>query len=148
MRIDVLSQPFSPWVLLAEYEQEVVNGHSRAKHGASAVFIGSMRDFNQGDTVQGMFLEHYPGMTEKALQQIVAQATEQWSLLDVLLLHRVGEISPGEPIVLVAVWSAHRKEAFEACRQVMETLKSQAPFWKREQLEQGHRWVEKNTAGY
>ena len=107
-----------------------------------------MRDFNEGDEVQGMFLEHYPGMTEKALQAIAEQASERWALLDVLIVHRVGELLPGEPIVLVAVWSAHRKAAFEACREVMETLKSCAPFWKREQLAEGQRWVEKNTTGY
>lgn len=147
MHIEVIGEAFSPWALLAEYEQRTVNGHSHGKHGATAAFVGTMRDFNEGDTVQGMFLEHYPGMTEKALTAIAEQAIERWSLLDVLLVHRFGELLPGEPIVLVAVWSAHRKQAFEACRHIMEVLKSSAPFWKREQLDDGHRWVEKNTAG-
>jgi molybdopterin synthase catalytic subunit len=87
-------------------------------------------------------------MTEKQLGLIVEEAFAKWMLLDALLLHRVGELKPQEPIVLVAVWSAHRKDAFEACRYLMEALKSRAPFWKREQLNTGHRWVEKNTEGY
>jgi molybdopterin synthase catalytic subunit len=148
MHIEVRGESFSPWVLLGEYEQQAVNEHSHGKHGATAVFVGTMRDFNEGDAVQGMFLEHYPGMTEKALEQLAGQAVARHDLLDVLLVHRVGELLPGEPIVLVAVWSAHRKQAFEACRELMEQLKSQAPFWKREQLNNGHRWVDKNTAGY
>ena len=148
MHIEVRAEPFAPWVLLGEYEQQTVNGHSHGKHGATAAFVGTMRDFNEGDAVQGMFLEHYPGMTEKALEQLARQAIARHELLDVLLVHRVGELLPGEPIVLVAVWSAHRKQAFEACRELMEQLKSEAPFWKREQLDNGHRWVDKNTAGY
>jgi molybdopterin synthase catalytic subunit len=148
VKILVQSEPLSPWHLLADYEEQV-NRHSHGKHGASAVFVGSMRDVNEGDSVQGMFLEHYPGMTEKALQGIAEELSREWDLIDLLLVHRVGALQPGEPIVLVAVWSAHRKAAFEACRALMETLKSRAPFWKREHLADGsQRWVEKNTAGY
>ncbi len=147
MRISVQSEPLAPWGLLAEYEQQL-NARHHGKHGACASFVGTMRDFNEGDAVQGMFLEHYPGMTEKALQQLAEEAQAEYGLLDVLLVHRVGELRPGEPIVLVAVWSAHRKAAFEACRSLMEDLKRRAPFWKREQLPDGHRWVEKNTTGY
>lgn len=95
-----------------------------------------------------MTLEHYPGMTEKELERIVEEARENWSLLDELIIHRVGELLPNDPIVLVAVWSAHRKDAFEACRHIMEALKSRAPFWKKEQLDSSSRWVEKNTDGY
>jgi molybdopterin synthase catalytic subunit len=87
-------------------------------------------------------------MTEKHLEKICAAAADRWDLLDTLVVHRVGELHPADPIVLVAVWSAHRKDAFEACRHIMEDLKSNAPFWKKEQLQSGHRWVEKNTAGY
>ena len=147
MRISVQSESLAPWGLLAEYEQQL-NARHHGKHGACASFVGTMRDFNEGDAVQGMFLEHYPGMTEKALQQLAEEAQAEYGLLDVLLVHRVGELRPGEPIVLVAVWSAHRKAAFEACRSLMEDLKRRAPFWKREQLPDGHRWVEKNTTGY
>ena len=148
MKIAVETAPFSPWEALGEYEREVVQPSFPGKYGAAATFVGTMRDFNDGDAVQGMTLEHYPGMTEKQLELIVAEAFEKWSLLDALLLHRVGALKPQEPIVLVAVWSAHRKDAFEACRFLMEALKSRAPFWKKEQLDTGHRWVEKNTEGY
>jgi molybdopterin synthase catalytic subunit len=94
-----------------------------------------------------MVLEHYPGMTESYLEKISREAGRRWALMDSLIVHRVGELLPGEPIVLVAVWSAHRKAAFEASRYLMEELKSKAPFWKKEQLEQGNRWVERNTPG-
>ena len=108
-----------------------------------------MRDFNEGDGVTGMTLEHYPGMTERHLEQIAEEASQKWGLLDTLIYHRVGKLAPNDPIVLVAVWSSHRKEAFEACRWLMEELKSKAPFWKKELLEGGgSRWIEKNTAGY
>jgi molybdopterin synthase catalytic subunit len=107
-----------------------------------------MRDFNEGDAVEGMMLEHYPGMTERHLERIAREATERWGLEDVLVVHRVGELRPTDPIVLVAVWSSHRKDAFEACRYLMEDLKSKAPFWKKELLESGTRWVEHNTPGY
>ena len=106
-----------------------------------------MRDFNEGDAVQEMFLEHYPGMTERYLEKICADAAARWDLLDTLIVHRVGELHPTDPIVLVAVWSAHRKDAFEANRWLMEALKSRAPFWKKEQLKEGSRWVEHNTPG-
>ena len=148
MKIAVGEQPFSPWEELADYEREVVAPAYPGKYGAAATFVGTMRDFNEGDEVRGMTLEHYPGMTEKQLQKILDEAFKRWDLLDALLLHRVGELIPQEPIVLIAVWSAHRKDAFEACRHIMEELKSNAPFWKKEQLHSGHRWVEKNTAGY
>jgi molybdopterin synthase catalytic subunit len=148
MKIAVNAASLLPWEALAEYEREVVAPAFPGKYGAAATFVGTMRDFNDGDEVQGMTLEHYPGMTEKQLGLIVEEAFAKWSLLDALLLHRVGELKPQEPIVLVAVWSAHRKDAFEACRFIMEALKSRAPFWKKEQLDTGHRWVEKNTKGY
>lgn len=148
MRIEVRETAFSPWEALGSYEAEVVAANHPGKYGASAVFVGTMRDFNEGDEVSGMTLEHYPGMTEKELARIVEEARERWQLLDELIIHRVGDILPNDSIVLVAVWSAHRKDAFEACRYIMEALKSKAPFWKKEQLEEGYRWVEKNTDGY
>jgi molybdopterin synthase catalytic subunit len=95
-----------------------------------------------------MLLEHYPGMTERHLNRIVDAAGRRWAVLDSLLIHRVGTVYPGDPIVLVAVWSAHRADAFEACRFIMEDLKSQAPFWKKESRASGKRWIEKNTPGY
>ena len=112
-------------------------------------FTGTMREFNQGDDVQGMTLEYYPGMTEKQLELIIADAKHKWLLDEALIIHRVGNISPGETIVLTACWSAHRANAFEACRFLMEELKTRAPFWKKETLiDQSTRWVEKNTPGY
>ena len=114
--------------------------------GATASFIGTMRDFNEGDTVSGMHLEHYPGMTEKQLESIIDDAKSKWDILDALIVHRVGDIVPGESIVLTVVCSAHRAAAFDACRFLMEELKSRATFWKKEQLTTGDaRWVEKNT---
>ncbi|MBL8249001.1 MAG: molybdenum cofactor biosynthesis protein MoaE, partial [Candidatus Competibacter sp.] len=105
------------------------------------------RDFNDGDTVQEMTLEHYPGMTERHLQRIVESAAREWPLLDALLIHRIGALQPNDPIVLAAVWSAQRAEAFAACRFIMEELKSKAPFWKRERTAAGPRWVAHNTPG-
>jgi molybdopterin synthase catalytic subunit len=136
---------FDPWSYLAEYQRE--RAGQAAQTGATSVFVGSMRDFNEGGSVSGMFLEHYPGMTESYLETISQQAVQRWDLNDSLIIHRVGELCPGEPIVLVAVWSAHRKEAFEASRWLMEELKSKAPFWKKERLEEGSRWIEHNTPG-
>ena len=114
--------------------------------GATATFVGTMRDVNEGDGVTAMTLEHYPGMTERELEAVVADARERWDVIDALIVHRVGDILPGEPIVLTAVWSAHRGAAFDACRFLMEALKSRAPFWKKETLADGStRWVERNT---
>lgn len=107
-----------------------------------------MRDVNESSTVNHMLLEHYPGMTEKHLENICAQAASRWNILDALVMHRVGDLYPNDPIVLVAVWAAHRKAAYEANRFIMEDLKSKAPFWKKESLVEGERWVEKNTPGY
>ena len=145
MSVLVSDSPFDPWLYLGEYQRG--QSGQAAKTGATAVFVGSMRDFNEGDKVSGMFLEHYPGMTESYLEQISQEAVQRWDLDDSLIVHRVGELCPGEPIVLVAVWSAHRKAAFEASRWLMEELKSKAPFWKKEQLAEGGRWVEHNTPG-
>lgn len=110
--------------------------------GAVVGFAGYVRDFNDGRDVAGMFLEHAPGMTEKALEKIVAEAGQRWPLLHCDVLHRVGPLEPGEPIVFVGVASAHREAAFEACRFVMDYLKTRAPFWKKETTPDGPRWVE------
>ncbi len=147
MHIAINSEPFDPWQVLNDYQNE--KSELQGKYGATAVFVGTMRDFNEGDDVSEMFLEHYPGMTEHHLENICSQATGEYQLLDSLVVHRVGVIQPNDPIVLVAVWTAHRKQAFEACREIMEDLKSKAPFWKKEQLNDGqNRWVGKNTKGY
>ena len=110
--------------------------------GALASFTGLVRDANDGSAVSSMTLEHYPGMTEKALADICAQAHGRWDLIDTLVIHRVGALKPGDRIVLVGVTSAHRGEAFAACEFIMDYLKTRAPFWKREQTPQGARWVE------
>ena len=145
MRVEILHSAFDPWVYLSEHQQRAT---CRAgQFGATAVFVGTMRDFNEDESVKGMLLEHYPGMTENYLEKISREAVQRWGLIDSLIVHRVGQLLPGEPIVLVAVWSAHRKAAFEASRYLMEELKSKAPFWKQEQLEAGARWVQGNTPG-
>lgn len=128
---------FEPLIELAEYQSTLRPG----SYGASANFIGSMRDFNAGSEVSLMTLEHYPAMTQQFLNDLCEQAKEQWSLVDCLIIHRYGEIRPGDPIVLTAAWSAHREEAFTACRYLMEALKKRAPFWKKELTEEGQRWV-------
>ena len=110
--------------------------------GAIACFIGVVRDLNDGDSVASMTLEHYPGMTEKALEGIVAQAHQRWDLYEALVVHRVGELRPTDPIVLVIVTSAHRGAAFAACEFIMDYLKTEAPFWKKEATPAGTRWVE------
>lgn len=117
-----------------------------ARVGALASFVGLVRDRNDGDRVSGMTLEHYPGMTEKALLDIVEAAKARWSLYDVLVIHRVGPMLPTDRIVLVATTSAHRGEAFAACEFVMDYLKTQAPFWKREETPDGARWVDAREA--
>lgn len=110
--------------------------------GAVATFIGLMRDRNEATAVSRMSLEHYPGMTESSLQEICAEAGRRWKLIDARIVHRVGPLEPGEAIVLVAVASSHRGEAFAACEFIMDFLKTRAPFWKKETTESGTRWVE------
>ena len=145
MKIEVIEGNFDPYQELQQYQQAM--GQS-GMYGATASFIGTMRDFNEGEQIERMTLEHYPGMTEKHLSEICISAGKKWVLLDTLVIHRVGLIKVGEPIVLVGVWSAHRGDAFDACRFIMEDLKHTAPFWKKEKLQDGERWVEKNTDGY
>ncbi len=147
MLIRLCESNFNPWQEIQDYQND--QPQLKGKHGATSVFVGTMRDFNQGDGVQSMFLEHYPGMTEKQLARIVEQAGVQWRLLDCLVIHRVGDVYPDDVLVLVAVWSIHRGDAFDASRFIMENLKSQAPFWKNETLASGQRrWVTENSAGY
>ena len=147
MKVKICAEAFDPWRELQSY-QEIV-GRNSSKFGATSIFIGTMRDYNEGVSVQSMSLDYYPGMTEKQLEKIIADAAKQWQIIDAAIVHRVGEIRPDETIVMVAVWASHRGDAFDACRFIMEALKSTAPFWKKEQLASGQtRWVEKNTDGY
>ncbi|GAL07577.1 molybdenum cofactor biosynthesis protein MoaE [Photobacterium aphoticum] len=110
--------------------------------GAVVTFIGKVRDFNQGDSVTGLSLEHYPGMTEKSLAAIVDEAKTRWPLLKVRVIHRVGDLALGDQIVFVGVTSAHRGAAFQACEFIMDYLKTRAPFWKKEQTPDESRWVD------
>ena len=110
--------------------------------GAVAAFIGLVRDLNDASAVSTLTLEHYPGMTEKALIGIVDEAKSRWNIYDALVIHRVGTLKPADQIVFVAVSSAHRGEAFAACEFIMDYLKTRAPFWKKEQTPAGERWVE------
>lgn len=120
--------------------------NARKDTGAVVSFIGQVRDINEGDTVSSLTLEHYPGMTEKALEAIVVQAKSRWDIFDALVIHRVGTLQPTDQIVLVAVTSAHRGEAFKACEFIMDYLKTGAPFWKKEAMRFGdktiERWIE------
>ena len=122
-------------------EIAALRGHDR-RVGAVASFIGTVRDVNDDASVVTMTLEHYPGMTEKALHAIVEEARGRFDILDALVIHRVGELRPADQIVLVAVTSAHRGDAFDACRFIMDYLKTRAPFWKREETHAGARWVD------
>ena len=140
MTIRVQSEAFDPWQVLAAYQASRAGVLDR-QAGATAVFVGSMRDFNQGQTVAAMTLEHYPGMTEGYLEKISAEARARWEILDSLVLHRYGPLAPSDPIVLVAVWSAHRDQAFAACRYLIDELKTRAPFWKQENTAGGRHWV-------
>lgn len=125
--------------LAVEYQRLAGQG----RIGALVSFVGRMRDINLGDAVVGLSLEHYPGMTEKSLGELVQQARSRWSLEAVTLIHRVGEFQATDQIVLVLVASRHRGEAFSACEFLMDALKTQAPFWKKERLADGSsRWVE------
>jgi len=134
----LLDTVFNPWDKLQTYQTE----HLRpGQYGATATFVGTMRDFNIDDSVSQMTLEHYPAMTQHFLDKLCEQSIEKFSLDDCLIIHRFGDIKPGEPIVLTAAWSAHRAQAFDACRFLMEELKARAPFWKKEVTAQGERWV-------
>ncbi len=144
MPIEIRSSSFNPWDEIKLHQQKL---NREGLYGATASFVGTMRDFNEDKHVQSMTLEHYPGMTEKYLEKICKEAHQQWELIETLIIHRIGEIKIADPIVLVCVWSAHRAEAFDACRFIMEDLKSKAPFWKQESTADGNRWVEKNTPG-
>jgi molybdopterin synthase catalytic subunit len=134
IRID--SEPFDP-----NREVDLLRADNPSI-GAVVSFIGLMRDLNDGDHVDHLFLEHYPGMTEKALEKIVSIASERWTLEGCRVVHRVGALNPTDPIVLVVVASSHRKEAFDACEFIIDYLKTQAPFWKKESTDKGERWVD------
>jgi molybdopterin synthase catalytic subunit len=136
MTVRVVEAPFDPAAELATFAR------GRSDVGAVASFTGLVRDEHGGERILAMTLEHYPGMTERQLARIEAEARARWPLLDVLVIHRVGRMLPGEPIVLVATASAHRAAALEACAFLIDWLKTKAPFWKLEETPSGARWVE------
>lgn len=144
MFIKIFTEPFDPWSILADFRKNQIES---GKTGACSTFIGTMRDYNEGDNILSMKLEYYPGMTEDHLANIIKQSIKNHNLQNAFIVHRVGQIKPGDDIVLVAAFSPHRKEAFNGCREIMESLKSTAPFWKKEVLENKERWVTKNTGG-
>ena len=113
----------------------------RTDIGGTVMFLGSVRDLSRGEDVRAMTLEHYPGMTEKALADIEAEALRRWPIDASLIIHRYGRLEPGEDIVLVITASAHREAAFEACHFLIDWLKTKAPFWKLEESEAGASWV-------
>lgn len=139
MKILLVEKAFDPWQEIVRHQ----SGHPAltGKFGATAVFVGTLRDFNEGSEVQAMTLEHYAPMTQKHLERVTEEALVRWPIEDVLVIHRYGELRPNDPIVCIAVWAAHRDAAFAACRHVIDELKARAPFWKQEMTQQGRRWV-------
>jgi len=140
MKIEIMNEKFDPWKALVDYKKNVLLNDSSI--GATSVFVGTVRDFNDDEEIDSMELEHYPGMTEKYLEDIVNTAIKKYKIIDGLVIHRVGLLEPTDPIVIVATWSEHRDNAFNATRDIMEALKAQAPFWKKESTDNGFRWVE------
>jgi molybdopterin synthase catalytic subunit len=138
--VRVISEPFDP------FSEQRVLLHGRARTGALVSFLGLMRDHNDGAPVDAMTLEHYPGMTEKSLRTIAEEAMRRWPLEAVRIVHRIGTLTPEDPIVLVAVASSHRGDAFRACEFLIDYLKTRAPFWKRESTSTGPRWVAARAA--
>lgn len=139
MRVAVRGEPFDPFAEITAYLK--AHPEHAGKYGASAIFIGTLRDLNEGREVADMTLEHYPGMTDRYLERIAREAEQRWEIVDGLVIHRYGRLTLSEPIVLVAIWSAHRHNAFEACRYIIDILKTKAPFWKQERTDQGLHWV-------
>jgi len=141
----VSEQPIEPWQVIAGHQA----AHAQSgQFGAAASFIGTMRDFSERQNLSKMTLEHYPAMTGQYLDKLEQEAREKWPLQDCLIVHRVGDIYPGDAIVIIACWSAHRRAALDACNWLIEELKYRAPFWKQEFNAEGAHWVEENTDGH
>ena len=135
MKVFVTKGALDPYKEIIEYERTALPA---GKHGGVVSFVGTMRDFNDGEDVTAMNLDYYPGMTERHIERVCQEAMDEWDVMDTLVAHRVGEMVPTDPIALVAVWSAHRKDSFD--------LKESAPFWKCEVTTEGKKhWVEKNS---
>ncbi|MDR2877802.1 MAG: molybdenum cofactor biosynthesis protein MoaE [Chromatiales bacterium] len=143
MKVFITKEILDPYKEIMAYEREAL---PPGKHGGVVSFVGTMRDFNDGQDVRAMNLDYYPGMTEHHIERVCQEAMKGWDIMDCMVVHRVGEMVPTDPIVLVAVWSAHRKDSFDACRYIINYLKESAPFWKCEVTTQGQKhWVEKNS---
>ncbi len=143
MKVVVQHEALDPYRAIKHHEDTVLES---GKHGGVVSFVGTMRDFNHGENVTAMNLDYYPGMTEMHIEAVCQEAMDGWDVMDVLVVHRVGDMYPSDPIVLVAVWSAHRASAFDACRYVINYLKERAPFWKCEVTTEGKKtWVEHNS---
>jgi len=140
VKIVIQKESFDAYHSVSDYQKTL-----QQQFGGTVTFVGTMRDFNEDEKVDSMFLEHYPGMTEKQIKHICNNAGSKWEISDLLLIHRVGLIHPNEPIIVIAVWSTHRSAAFNACRYIINELKTTAPFWKNEQHGDDKKWVEKNT---
>ena len=138
--IDIRTADFDPGEAARALEADA------PRVGAICSFTGLAREYGDRDDVQSLFLEHYPGMTESAIQAIVEEAAQRWSLLRPHIIHRVGRIEPGERIVFVGISSSHRRDAFEACQFIMDYLKTRAPFWKKEITPEGSHWVEQKDS--
>jgi molybdopterin synthase catalytic subunit len=144
MSVRIAEHPFDPWQEIHQHQQQSALDN---QFGATASFVGTMRDFNENTNVTKMVLEHYPEMTQHYLNKLEQQANQKWDLLDSLIVHRVGEIKPADPIVLISCWSAHRRASLDACNWLIEELKHKAPFWKKETRQDGEHWVVSNTDG-
>ncbi|MDN6297378.1 MAG: molybdenum cofactor biosynthesis protein MoaE [Halomonas sp.] len=142
IRVSVQHEPFSS----ADDGSEL--GRGRTDIGAVVCFTGLVRDFNESPDVTGLTLEHYPGMTERTLEDIGREAWQRWSLKAVRIVHRVGYMAPGDGIVRVSAASTHRRDAFEACDFIMDFLKTRAPFWKKEHAGSGDYWVKERATDY
>ena len=138
IHVHILNTRFDPW---SEVQKHGAAYLEDGRYGAMVLFVGTMRDFNQGTEVSSMDIEHYHGMTEKYITGAVKKAMGSHDVEDVFVIHRVGKVRPGDPIVMVAVWAAHRRDAYAVNRFLVEELKSKAPFWKKESLLDSERWV-------
>ena len=148
MKVELTDSEFNPWEDVQTFQNECINKHGKhGKYGATTVFVGTMRDMNEGSQIKSMLLDHYPEMTLKHLKEIASSAQAKFDILDIMLTHRIGRVYPNDTIVCVAVWSVHRAAAYDANRYIMEDLKSKTPIWKKEELIDSQRWVEKNTPG-
>lgn len=136
IQVEIQQQEFS---VESEWSNAVERGSGKA--GAMVAFTGIVREYSLTENVHSMLIEHYPGMTENSVYRIVERATERWELIDIVVIHRVGHLQCGEQIVLVLVTSTHRQEAFQACEFIMDLLKTEAVFWKKEFTSSGSRWV-------